>query len=816
MSDDVLITPASRKIEFKDSSGNVDGKIELDSAGNLVLTSPGGGIELGDSSSDIFVGNGSANIDIIFEQNGEIRGTTGRTVTLGQSDSNITVDALNFTTSTSTLFKSQSGITSSRLSTTTNGTGASTENSTSTAPHTLVGINNGSTHYALLATLPATGNGTFDHVTIEGELGSWTDSTSFRVKFNRRDNFDYDYTLFDHNPYFYAAGIVAYQASNGTVTVHAKLNASTYGKLTYTITSAFQATVVDKPSLTTSTPAGTLIFDTNDTSTYPPRFRFPDNQKLEFGEAADLRIYHDGSNSIIEDNGTGSLQLKGAVNINGAYTLPAADRNNAQVLATNGSGTISFQSVGSLAGSGIQNVSDDTSPQLGGNLSTAAHNIQFGDSSGSTDDRLQFGASQDLQIYHDGSHSYIDETGTGQLIVKTSQILLRNPNDVTMIDATSGGAANLYHNGSKKFETSSAGATVTGALTVTGNLAVNGGQIIAEDGFVGFGDSSADNWGKIEYLSSDPTGFTSQYTNAVAVDNEQGSTNQQIYIFDTSAGNDADLFGIAASGAAILSVTGQGDIKFKRPNANTSYDITLATPTPSANRTITLPDATGTILVNAGNQTLTGDLTFPDDEKAVFGTGSDLTISHESSGNHSVIRESGSGNLYIDASNLYLRASQSDSFDALASFTANGAAELYHNNSKKLATTSEGIQVTDTGAGSLAVLELGTTSTTEQGMIRLNGSTANKYSTMYTSNGNLHIDSAGTSSYRIYLNWYTSDGNSTTGGTIFGNGNGGQAARIDGSGNLTLGGSITFSDGSVQTAAGSTEGFSIAMATALG
>ena len=114
MSDDVLITPASRKIEFKDSSGNIDGKIELDSAGNLVLTSPGGGIEIGDSSSDIFVGNGTANIDIIFEQNGEIRGTTGRTVTLGQSDSNITVDALNFTTSTSTLFKSQSGITSNR------------------------------------------------------------------------------------------------------------------------------------------------------------------------------------------------------------------------------------------------------------------------------------------------------------------------------------------------------------------------------------------------------------------------------------------------------------------------------------------------------------------------------------------------------------------------------------------------------------------------------------------------------------------------------------------------------------------------------
>ena len=66
----------------------------------LVLTSPWVVLNLEISFSDIFVGNGSTNIDIIFEQNGEIRGTTGRTVTLGQNDSNITVDALNFTTST--------------------------------------------------------------------------------------------------------------------------------------------------------------------------------------------------------------------------------------------------------------------------------------------------------------------------------------------------------------------------------------------------------------------------------------------------------------------------------------------------------------------------------------------------------------------------------------------------------------------------------------------------------------------------------------------------------------------------------------------
>lgn len=89
MSNDVLITPASRKVEFKDSSANVDAKIETDASGNLVITNTGGDISIGDTTSDIFVGDGTNNIDIVFEQDGEIRGTTGVTVTLGQSDSNI-------------------------------------------------------------------------------------------------------------------------------------------------------------------------------------------------------------------------------------------------------------------------------------------------------------------------------------------------------------------------------------------------------------------------------------------------------------------------------------------------------------------------------------------------------------------------------------------------------------------------------------------------------------------------------------------------------------------------------------------------------
>ena len=54
---------------------------------------------------------------------------------------------------------------------------------------------------------------------------------------------------------------------------------------------------------------------------------------------------------------------------------PQADGNAGQVLKTDGSGNLAFASVGSLAGAGIQNVSDDSSPQLGGNLDVVTHSI---------------------------------------------------------------------------------------------------------------------------------------------------------------------------------------------------------------------------------------------------------------------------------------------------------------------------------------------------------------------------------------------------------------------------------------------------------
>ena len=81
---------------------------------------------------------------------------------------------------------------------------------------------------------------------------------------------------------------------------------------------------------------------------------------------------------------------------------------------------------------------------------------------------INVGLSSDLQIYHNGTGSYIKDTGTGQLSIES---------DVTNILNAAGneycarfiedGAVKLYHNGNEKLETASGGVTVTGTVAAT-------------------------------------------------------------------------------------------------------------------------------------------------------------------------------------------------------------------------------------------------------------------------------------------------------------------------------------------------------------
>ena len=102
--------------------------------------------------------------------------------------------------------------------------------------------------------------------------------------------------------------------------------------------------------------------------------------------------------------------------------------------------------------------------------------------------KITFGASDDLQIYHNGTDSYI-ENSTGDLKYKAAAQQFIGSNNENMIIANQNGAVELYYDGSKKFETTSAGATVTGSLTVTDDITLQDDLLMGDQDTIKLGDS---------------------------------------------------------------------------------------------------------------------------------------------------------------------------------------------------------------------------------------------------------------------------------------------------------------------------------------
>jgi len=92
--------------------------------------------------------------------------------------------------------------------------------------------------------------------------------------------------------------------------------------------------------------------------------------------------------------------------------------------------------------------------------------------------KAKFGTGGDLQIYHDGSHSYISDTGTGSLKIKSgSGFDLQTTTGENYLDATENGAIRLYYDNAKKLATTATGIDVTGTVTADG-LTVDGATIL--------------------------------------------------------------------------------------------------------------------------------------------------------------------------------------------------------------------------------------------------------------------------------------------------------------------------------------------------
>ena len=388
---------------------------------------------------------------------------------------------------------------------------------------------------------------------------------------------------------------------------------------------------------------------------------FLDDAAIFMGNDSDLKIHHDGSNSRIQDVGTGDLILQGSADIK----LQSASAENYIVANDTGSVEIYFDNSkkvettsGGLNVTGITTFSDRI-------------NVVSGVSTFQDNAKLTFGTQGDLSIFHNGSHSFIsDTTGTGDLFIQTNALRVENAaGDENMIKATQDGAVELFFNGAKMFQTTGIGITVglstiqhngnaafAGITTIGGNLNVTGNSFFVgmvtfaggTDGNITLGDGAGDN---VVFNADVNSNIIPNTDNAF----DLGSSSQQWRNLHLTGTANIDTLDVDATSNFADDVTFAGD------SANITFDKS------------------------------TDDFIFDDGAKAIFGSSSDgLEIFHNS--NNSFLKDSGTGGLFVQTNALTIENAAGD--ENMITATENGAVEVYYDSSKKLETTSGGLNVT--------------------------------------------------------------------------------------------------------------------------
>ena len=207
-------------------------------------------------------------------------------------------------------------------------------------------------------------------------------------------------------------------------------------------------------------------------------------------------------------------------------------------------------------------VVNDTTPQLGGTLDTNGNPINFGDN-----DKAQFGAGNDLQIYHDGSNSYISDIGTGDLYIYGSAFtVLGSTNGENGVIVQENGYTQLRYDNSNKLATTSSGINITG-------------QVLADKAYISestLTDGATISWnmstqsvakvtlGGNRTLSAPTNGSTGQFASLLVIQDGTGSrtlTFNAVYEFAsdtaptlTTTGGKGDLFVFRYNGTKWLEV----------------------------------------------------------------------------------------------------------------------------------------------------------------------------------------------------------------------------------------------------------------------
>jgi len=174
----------------------------------------------------------------------------------------------------------------------------------------------------------------------------------------------------------------------------------------------------------------------------PSTIDMEDNEQIKLGAADDLQLVHDGTDSII-NNSTNNLFIR-----SGSTHLQALNAEDMIVAEANGSVELYY----------------DNSKKL----QTQSWGVQYYGTLHALDNNyINLGSSNDLQLFHNGSHSIV-KNNTGDFFIAGNSVKLVNaPINNDMLVATAGGSVSLHHAGGKKFETTTSGATISGDLIST-------------------------------------------------------------------------------------------------------------------------------------------------------------------------------------------------------------------------------------------------------------------------------------------------------------------------------------------------------------
>ena len=165
--------------------------------------------------------------------------------------------------------------------------------------------------------------------------------------------------------------------------------------------------------------------------------------KVKLGLTSQLQIYHDATNAYIA-NGTGSLLVNSATSITG--NVAVVGNTTLQAATITGAATLS-------GGAAIT-----------GNTSVASGHLSLGDAT-TISGKIKLGTGGDLEIFHNGTDSYIDDVGVGNLNIRGSANLnLQKYSGETFVTCVADGSVSVYHDNVVKLTTTASGVNVSGVI----------------------------------------------------------------------------------------------------------------------------------------------------------------------------------------------------------------------------------------------------------------------------------------------------------------------------------------------------------------